>query len=94
MINTTSGSSICYTWNERHRCQDVRKHNHSQWTERPLVTDNESTTVKEISLGHENMICTSGSCYIFQRSLTARSILREYMKPPVKLVSSECCFIV
>ena len=65
MINATSGSSIGYTWNERHRCQDVRKQNHSRLTERPLVTDNDSITVIEISFGHENKMCISGSCYMF-----------------------------
>ena len=68
MINATSVSSICSTWNEHQRCQDVRKQNHSRLTEQPLVTDNDSTTVKGISLSHETSYVHQAPATYFNRA--------------------------
>ena len=81
MINATSGLPriACY--------QDMKKNNLSRLTEQPFVTDNECNSECNIFLVTRLTMYITPS-YIFLQSLAARSILRECMKPPVKLVSS------
>ena len=82
----TRGTSIaCY--------QDARKHNLSRVTEQPLVTDHDSTTVKGISLSHETNYVHQAQLHIPTKPGSKIHLTRESMKPPVKLVSSGCCFV-